>query len=67
MNTLVHDKLLNINHFIIKPIIEWLIFLSLYFIFKSNSLLDHYSAYFPLIGETSFDALASILAFRLKN
>lgn len=50
---------------ITKVLIGWLLFLSLYLTLKNYQALD-YSAYLPLVGEAGFDALAALLAFKLK-
>ena len=66
MTATTNGRFLGIGY-LLKPIIGWLLFLFLYFIFKNSPILTPYSAYFSLMGETSLDAIAALLAFRLKN
>ncbi|MGQ3888246.1 hypothetical protein ACQUW5_04320 [Legionella sp. CNM-1927-20] len=61
------DKLLYIIVPILIILTAWAAFLLLYSILKNNSALELYSTYLPLIGETGLDAIAALLAFKLRN
>ena len=54
-------------HPVIKVVIGWILFLFLYFSLKNYQALNYYSAYLSLTGEAGLDALAALLAFKLKS
>lgn len=53
-------------HPVIKIAIGWALFLFFYFTLKNYPALNYYSAYLSLTGEAGLDALAALLAFKLK-
>lgn len=56
---------LTVIHPVIMAMIGWAIFFFLYYFLKNISWTEHYSAYFPLVGEAGLDAVAAILTFKL--
>lgn len=65
MSILIPRKQFYDIHPAIMTMVGWSIFFLLYCVFKNISFTEHYSAYFPLVGEAGLDAIAAMLTFKL--